>query len=61
MESVKDWADSLYLQYSPKMAAVAAALASMMTAQALGVDIFGFFGRWTNEVFTFVNLPDKAG
>lgn len=43
------------------VAAVAAALVSMMTAQALGVDIFGFFGRWTNEKFTFTSSPDKAG
>lgn len=42
-------------------AAVAAALACMITAQALGVDIFGFFGRWTNETFSFTNSADKAG
>ena len=42
-------------------AAVAAVLACMITAQALGVDIFGFFGRWTNETFTFTNSADKAG
>lgn len=43
------------------VAAVVAVLASMVTAQALGVDIFGFFGRWTNETFTFTNSADKAG
>lgn len=42
-------------------AAVAAVLASMMTAQALGVDIFGFFGRWTDDIFTFTDSPDEAG
>lgn len=41
--------------------AVAAVRVSMITAQALGVDIFGFFGRWTNETFTFTNSADKAG
>ncbi|WP_297301912.1 hypothetical protein [uncultured Oscillibacter sp.] len=43
------------------VAAVVAVLASIVTAQALGVDIFGFFGRWTNETFTFTNSADKAG
>ena len=42
-------------------AAVAAVLASMVTAQALGVDIFGFFGRWTNDIFTLTSSADKAG
>ena len=43
------------------VAAVVAVLASMVTAQALGVDIFGFFGRWTDERFTFTGLEDEAG
>lgn len=42
-------------------AAVAAVLASMVTAQALGVDILGFFGRWTDDIFTFTDSPDEAG
>lgn len=42
-------------------AAVAAVLASMVTAQALGVDIFGFFGRWTDDIFTLTSSADKAG
>lgn len=42
-------------------AAVAAVLASMVTAQALGVDIFGFFGRWTDDIFTFTDSEDEAG
>lgn len=42
-------------------AAVAAALVSMMTAQALGVDIFGFFGRWTDNIFTFTGPEGEAG
>lgn len=42
-------------------AAVAAVLASMVTVQALGVDIFGFFGRWTDDIFTFTDSPDEAG
>lgn len=43
------------------VAAVAAVLASMVTAQAFGVDIFGFFGRWTDERFTFTSSADEAG
>lgn len=43
------------------VAAVAAVLASMVTAQAFGVDIFGFFGRWTDERFTFTSSSDEAG
>ena len=43
------------------VAAVAAVLASMVTAQAFGVDIFGFFGRWTNDIFTLTSSADKAG
>lgn len=43
------------------VAAVAAVLASMVTAQALGVDIFGFFGRWTDDIFTLTSSADKAG
>lgn len=43
------------------VAAVVAVLASMVTAQALGVDIFGFFGRWTDERFTFTGSEDEAG
>ena len=42
-------------------AAVAAVLVSMVTAQALGVDIFGFFGRWTDDIFTFTGSADEAG
>lgn len=42
-------------------AAVAAVLASMATAQALGADIFGFFGRWTDDIFTFTGSADEAG
>lgn len=42
-------------------AAVAAVLVSMVTAQALGVDIFGFFGRWTDDIFTLTSSADKAG
>lgn len=43
------------------VAAVAAVLTSMVTAQAFGVDIFGFFGRWTNDIFTLTSSADKAG
>ena len=43
------------------VAAVAAVLASMVTAQAFGVDIFGFFGRWTDDIFTLTSAADKAG
>lgn len=43
------------------VAAVAAVLASMVTVQAFGVDIFGFFGRWTDEQFTFTGSADEAG
>ena len=43
------------------VAAVAAVLASMVTVQAFGMDIFGFFGRWTDERFTFTGSADKAG
>lgn len=43
------------------VAAVAAVLASMVTAQALGLDIFGFFGKWTDDVFTLTDSADKAG
>ncbi|WP_300345726.1 DUF4367 domain-containing protein [uncultured Oscillibacter sp.] len=43
------------------VAAVIAVLASMVTVQAFGMDIFGFFGRWTDEQFTFTGSADKAG
>lgn len=43
------------------VAAVIAVLASMVTVQAFGMDIFGFFGRWTDERFTFTGSADKAG
>lgn len=43
------------------VAAVIAVLASMVTVQAFGVDIFGFFGWWTDEQFTFTGSADKAG
>ena len=43
------------------VAAVIAVLASMVTVQAFGVVIFGFFGRWTDEQFTFTGSADKAG
>lgn len=43
------------------MAAVAAVLASMVIAQAFGVDIFDFFGRWTDDIFTLTSSADKAG
>ena len=43
------------------VAAVVAVLASMVTAQAFGVDIFGFFGRWTDERFTFTGSEGEAG
>ena len=43
------------------VAAVIAVLASMVTVQAFGVDIFGFFGRWTDERFTFTGSADEAG
>lgn len=43
------------------VAAVAAMLVSMVTAQAFGVDIFGFFGRWTDERFTFTGSEGEAG
>lgn len=41
-----------------KLAVVAATivimLASMMTAQAVGIDVFGYFARWTDDVFYFM-------
>lgn len=43
------------------VAAVIAVLASMVTVQAFGVVIFGFFGRWTDEQFTFTGSANKAG
>lgn len=43
------------------VAAVIAVLASMVTVQAFGMDIFGFFGRWTDERFTFTGSADEAG
>lgn len=40
-----------------RLAAIAATaavlLGSMMTVQALGVDVFGFFANWTNDIFFF--------
>lgn len=34
-------------------------LAAMMTAQALGVDVFGALGRWTKENFRFGSAADQ--
>lgn len=36
-------------------ATVAIMVATMMTAQALGVDVFGFLAKWTNDIFFFEN------
>lgn len=46
-----------------RLATVAATIAAMMltmiSAQALGVDIFGFFAHWTDEIFYFSNSPNQ--
>lgn len=45
-----------------KLAVVAATivimLASMVTAQAFGVDVFGYLARWTSDVFYFAEDPE---
>ena len=34
-------------------------MVTMISAQAFGVDIFGFFAHWTNEIFYFSNSPNQ--
>lgn len=47
-----------------RLATVAATIAAMMltmiSAQALGVDIFGFFAHWTSETFFFSGGTNQA-
>lgn len=33
--------------------------ASMITAQALGIDVFGFFAQWTDEIFFYTNEKES--
>lgn len=45
----------------PLSAAAAVTLSCMITAQALGVDVFGTLARWTEDTFHFVTgAPDPA-
>ena len=41
-------------------AAVACMLAVMVTAQAAGVDVFGAMARWTEDVFSFGQIPPDS-
>ena len=41
-------------------ATVAAMMLTMISAQALGIDVFGFFANWTNEVFYFSGNPETT-
>ena len=34
---------------------------AMVAAQAVGVDVFGAVARWTEEVFSFGNIPAQSG
>lgn len=43
----------LFLRAVTAAATIAVMLASMMTAQAFGLDVFGFFASWTNDIFFF--------
>lgn len=40
-------------------ATIAAMMVTMISAQAFGVDIFGFFAHWTNEIFYFSESPNQ--
>lgn len=41
-------------------ATIAAMMVTMISAQAFGVDIFGFFAHWTNETFFFSGGTNQA-
>lgn len=38
-------------------ATIAALMATMISAQAFGIDVFGFFAKWTNDIFFFEGGP----
>lgn len=35
-------------------------LAAMVTAQAAGVDVFGAMARWTEDIFSFGQIPPDS-
>lgn len=41
-------------------AAIVCMLAAMVTAQAAGVDVFGAMARWTEDVFSFGQIPPDS-
>lgn len=41
-------------------AAVACMLAAMVTAQAAGVDVFGAMARWSEDIFSFGQIPPDS-
>jgi hypothetical protein len=51
-------------RYLGRLTTVAATIAAMMvtliSAQALGIDVFGFFANWTNEIFYFSGSPETT-
>lgn len=41
-------------------AAIACMLAIMVTAQAAGIDVFGAMARWTEDIFSFGQIPPDS-
>lgn len=41
-------------------ATIAAMMVTMISAQAFGVDIFGFFAHWTNDIFCFSGSSNQT-
>ena len=39
-------------------ATIAAMIATMISAQAFGIDVFGFFAKWTDDIFFFEDGPE---
>jgi len=50
----------LFYRATTVVATVVLVLSTMMTAQALGIDVFGFFTRWTNEIFYFSGTTSQG-
>lgn len=40
------------------VALIAVIFACLVTAQAFGLDIFGTFAKWTDQIFSFMNTPE---